>query len=72
MRLGARRENILHGSLTDEQRRRSVKDPQPCGLTSGVPLAALLLRHPESAGRLCSFVAPCQPARQRLAHWFPI
>jgi hypothetical protein len=28
---GARRENILHGSVTDEQRRRSGKDRQPCG-----------------------------------------
>jgi hypothetical protein len=28
---GARRENILYGSLTDEQRRCSGKDPQPAG-----------------------------------------
>src|SRR6266403_2310639 len=27
LRQGARRENILHGSLSDEQRRRSAKDP---------------------------------------------
>ena len=40
---GASRENILYGSLTDEQRRCSGKDPQPCGLSSGEPLAALLL-----------------------------
>src|SRR5436190_8001047 len=40
---GARRENILHGSLTDEQRRRSGKDRQPSGLSCGGRLAALLL-----------------------------
>src|SRR2546426_5950294 len=28
---GARRENILYGSLSDEQRRRSVKDPATLG-----------------------------------------
>jgi len=27
LRQGARRKNILHGSLTDEQRRRTGKDP---------------------------------------------
>jgi len=43
---GARRKNILHGSLTDEQRRCSGKDPEPCGLSSGKPLAALLLSYP--------------------------
>jgi len=56
---GARRKNILHGSLTDEQRRCSAKDPQPSGLRSGGRLAALLLSH--RALRLCFFVAPCQP-----------
>jgi len=30
---GARRENILYGSLADEQRRCGGKDPQPCGLS---------------------------------------
>jgi hypothetical protein len=57
---GARRKNILHGFLTDEQRRCSGKDPQPCGLRAGSRLAALLLSH--RAYELCSFVAPCQPA----------
>jgi len=48
--------------LTDEQRRRSAKDQQPCGLSSGGLLAALLLSR--RALRLCSFVAPGQrPAR---------
>jgi len=32
MRQGARRENILQGYSTDEQRRRSAKDPQPGGV----------------------------------------
>jgi len=56
---GARRENTLYGSLTDEQRRCSGKDLQPSGLSSGRPLTALLLSH--RAHWLCSFVAPCQP-----------
>ena len=56
---GARRENILYGSLTDEQRRSSGKDPQPCRLSSGGWMTALLLSH--RARWLCSFVAPCQP-----------
>ncbi|PYS45029.1 MAG: hypothetical protein DMG13_32915, partial [Acidobacteria bacterium] len=55
----ARRKNILYGSLTDEQRRCGGKDPQPCGLSPGGPLAALLLG--QRAHWLCSFVAPCQP-----------
>jgi hypothetical protein len=59
LRQGARRENILHGSLTNEQRRCSGKDSQPCGLSSGGLLAALLLSY--RTLRLCSFVAPCQP-----------
>ena len=67
---GARRENILHGSLTDEQRRRNGKDSQPSGLSSGGCLAALLLSHPATAGLwLCSFVAPCQPpGREQRTH----
>jgi len=40
---GARRENILYGSSTDEQRRSIAKDRQPGGLFSGGHLAALLL-----------------------------
>jgi hypothetical protein len=64
---GARRENILYGSSTDEQRRSSGKDRQPGGLFSGGRLAALLLGH--RAFWLCSLVAPCQPpARKRRAH----
>ena len=59
MRQGARSKNILYGSLSDEQRSRSVKDTQPFGLDSGKRLAALLLSH--RAHRLCSLVAPCQP-----------
>jgi len=64
---GARRENILHGSLTDEQRCRSGKDRQPIGLSSGGRLAALLLSY--RTVRLCSFVAPCQlPVRANRTH----
>jgi hypothetical protein len=42
---GARRENILYGYSTDEQRSSSGKDRQPGGLFSGGHLAALLLSH---------------------------
>src|SRR5215469_16754431 len=64
---GARRENILYGSSTDEQRGSSAKDRQPGGLFSGGRLAALLLSH--RALWLCSFVAPWQPAsRKQRAH----
>src|SRR5260370_24991408 len=59
LRQGARRKNILYGSLTDEQRCRGGKDRQPFGLSSGGHLAALLLSHRKL--RLCFFVAPCQP-----------
>ena len=46
------------------------KIPQPFGLSSGGPLAALLLSH--RALRLCSFVAPCQPLARKPAHPVPI
>jgi len=42
---GARREQILAGSVTDEQRGPSAKDLQPSGRSSGGLLAALLLSH---------------------------
>jgi len=57
--------HILHGSLTDEQRRCSAKDWQPGGLSAGgvAPqsqnAAAMLRRRALPAGR------------QRLAHSFP-
>jgi len=58
---GARRENILYGSLTDEQRRCSGKDPATLRAKlwrAAGSVAPQLSGHP---GRLCSFVAPCQP-----------
>ena len=58
LRQGASRENILHGSLSDEQHGRGGKDRQPFGLRSGERLSALLLSH--RTFWLCSFVAPCQ------------
>src|SRR5713101_3273456 len=67
---GARRENILYGSLTDEQRCCSGKDPQPCGLSSGRPLAGLLLSHRAPLAMLLRRALPA--ARQSLAHSFPI
>jgi hypothetical protein len=64
---GVRRENILYGSSTDEQRSSIAKDRQPGGLFSGGRLAALLLG--QRALRLSSVVAPCQPpARKQRAH----
>jgi hypothetical protein len=48
---GARRENILYGSSTDEQRSSSGKDRQPGGLFSGGHLAALLLGQQSALAR---------------------
>src|SRR5579864_9013973 len=42
---GARREKILHGSLTDEQHRCRAEEQQPSWLSVGGSLAALLLSH---------------------------
>jgi hypothetical protein len=67
---GARRENILYGSSTDEQRSSSAKDRQPGGLFSGGRLAALLLS--QRALQPSSFVAPCQAVRQKTARPLPI
>jgi len=61
VRQGARRKNILLGSLTDEQRRRNVKNPQPCGLNSGGPLAALLLSHRTQLAMLLRRAFPVGP-----------
>ena len=70
LRQGARRKNILHGSLTDEQRRRGDKDRQPFGLSSGGPLAALLLSHRTLPAMLLRRALPS--AHQNFAHPFPI
>src|SRR5438552_2133329 len=61
MRQGARSENILHGSLSDEQRRRSGKDPQPFGLSSGGPAAALLLSRRTQKAMLLRRALPAAP-----------
>jgi hypothetical protein len=72
---GARRENILYRSSTDEQCSSSAKDRQPFGLFSGGRPAALLLSH--RSMRTYSFVAPWQtPARKQRApslfmRWVP-
>src|SRR6185437_4656014 len=67
---GARRENILYGSSTDEQRSSSVKDRQPSGLFSGGRLAALLLSH---RARLAMLLRRALPdARQKTARSFHI
>ena len=59
LRQGARRENILYGSLATSNAAAAPKIEEPSGLSSGGQLAALLLSR--RALRLCSFVAPCQP-----------
>jgi hypothetical protein len=67
---GARRENILYGSLIDEQRHCSGKDRQPCGAKpwrtpGGVP--------PQSQNALAMLLRHALPdARQSLAHSLPI
>src|SRR6185295_19877674 len=63
-------EEYLHRSLTDEQRRSSLKDLQPCGLSSGGPLAALLLGHRALVAMLPRRALPA--ARQNSAHPLPI
>jgi len=67
---GARRENILYGSLTDEQRHCCGKNPQPCGLSPGGPLAALLLSHRAPLAMLLRRALPA--TRQSFAQSFPI
>jgi len=70
LRQGARRENILHESLTDEQRWRSAKDRQPFGLSRAGPLAALLLSHRALVAMLLRRALP--EARHDSTHPFPI
>jgi hypothetical protein len=58
---GARRENILYGSSTDEQRSSSGKDRQPGGLFSGepfgyAPASRLASRPPENSAPIPHFV----------------
>ena len=67
---GARRENILYGSLTDEQRRCSGKDPQPL---RAKPWRAAGGVAPQSQSALAMLLRRALPAaRQSLAHSFPI
>ena len=66
---GARRENILDLRPTSNAA-AAPKPAQPGGLISGGRLAALLLSH--RALWPCSFVVPCQLARQNPARPLPI
>ena len=70
LRQGARSENILYGSLNDEQRRRSAKDPAT--LRAEFWRAADGVAPQSQNARLCSFVAPCQPPARNSAHPVPI
>src|SRR6478672_6610179 len=66
----ARRENILRGSLTDEQRCRSAKDWQPSGLCSGRASGCVA---PQSQSASVMLLRHALPAtRQSVARLFPI
>ena len=69
LRQGASSENILYGSLNDEQRRRSAKDPAT--LRAEFWRAAGGVAPQSQNARLCSFVAPCQPPARNSAHPVP-
>ena len=70
LRRGARTENILYGSLDEEQRRRSGKDTAT--LRAEFWRAAGGVAPQSQNARLCSFVAPCQLPTRNSAHPFPI
>ena len=67
---GARRENILHGSLTDEQRRRSGKDPATLRAKFGRAAGGVASQSQSAPAMLLRHALPA--ARQNLAHSFPI
>jgi hypothetical protein len=67
---GARRENILYGSLTDEQRRCSAKYSQPSGLIPGEQLAALLLSHRTQGYASSSRLTSCPPELSALILYY--
>jgi len=65
----ARRENILYGSVTDEQRRCSGKDPQPCRAKLWWAPGGVA---PQSQSALAMLLRRALPAaHQSLAHSFP-
>jgi hypothetical protein len=66
---GASREQILAGSVADEQRSSGVKDLQPSGRNSDGLLAALLLSHRARGYAPSSRLAS---TRQSFAHPFSI
>ena len=70
LRQGARRENILHGSLTDEQRCRSDKDRQPFGLKLWRAPGGVAPQSQNASAMLFRRAFPA--AYQSLAHPFPI
>ena len=66
---GARRKNILHGSLTDEHRRCSDKGPQPSRAKLWRAAGGVA---PQSQSALAMLIRRALPAtRQNLAHPFP-
>lgn len=66
---GARREQVLPGSVTDEQRGPNAKELQPSGRSSGELLAALLFSDRTRGSAPSSRLAG---TRQSFAHPFPI
>jgi hypothetical protein len=67
---GARKENILYGYSTDEQRGSIPKDRPPGGLFTGRRLAALLFQSESAAAIFLRRALPA--ARQKTARSFLI
>src|SRR5437879_3845684 len=71
LRQGARRKNILHGSLTDEQRGRGDKDRQPFGPSFGGRLGGVAPQSFRRRGTPAMLLRRALPAtRKSLAHPF--
>src|SRR6266446_9060722 len=70
LRQGTRRENTLHGSLTDEQRRRSGKDPATLRAKFWPAAGGVASQSQSAATMLLRRVLPA--ARLTLAHSFTI
>ena len=70
LRQGARRENILYGSLTDEQRRRSPKDRATLRAKLSRAAGGVAPQSKSASAMLLRHALPA--ARQNLAQSFPI
>ena len=70
LRQGARSENILYGSLSDEQRRSSAKDPTTLQAEFGRAAGGVAPQLPNPAAMLLRRALPA--ARQNVARPVPI